>query len=146
MPFSQLAEAALSIMDETIEVYEPELLQTRISILRDTATLYDKVGALESAIDYATGALVNAQTLAKIMAQMPGAPPGMSVQMLQPYYTMLADLKTKAGDDEGAAEAKRLGLKSKLNQGIANRSGKSSGQRSGGGKKSGSSRAGGRRG
>ena len=142
----QANEAALSIMDETIEVYEPELLQTRISILRDTATLYDKVGALESAIDYATGALVNAQTLAKIMAQMPGAPPGMSVQMLQPYYTMLADLKTKAGDDEGAAEAKRLGLKSKLNQGIANRSGKSSGQRSGGGKKSGSSRAGGRRG
>lgn len=43
------------------QVYSPELLQNRISILRDTAILLDKTGQGEAAIDYATGALVNAQ-------------------------------------------------------------------------------------
>lgn len=149
-PAIQAHETALAIMDETIEVYEPELLQTRVAILRDTAMLYDKAGNLESAIDYATGALVNAQTLAKIMATMQGAPPGIGVQMVQPYWMLLSDLKAKAGDAEGAAEAKREALKGRLNQGIANRGGRSTGQRAGSGglKRSaagGSTRAGGRR-
>jgi hypothetical protein len=148
-------ESVLNIMDDTIEVYEPDLLQNRISILRDTAILYDKAGDPATAIDYATGALVNAQTLAKIMAQMPGTPPGMTANMLEPFWFLLAGLKAKAGDAEGAAEAKREALRGKLNQGLASRGGRSAQQRggaSGGGSKqrttangASSTRAGGRR-
>jgi hypothetical protein len=46
-------ETVLGIMDETIEVYDPELLQHRVSVLRDTAVLYDLKGDPESAVDYA---------------------------------------------------------------------------------------------
>lgn len=143
-------ETVLSIMDETIEVYEPELLQNRIAILRDAAVCYDEVGDPVTAVDYATGAVVNAQTLAKIMSAN-GAPRSAGDAMLEPFWMLLADLKTKAGDAEGAAEARREALRGKLNQGIASR-GRSGGgmQRSGGSglkrnSTGGATRAGGRR-
>ena len=143
-------ETVLSIMDETIEVYEPELLQNRIAILRDAAVCYDEVGDPVTAVDYATGAVVNAQTLAKIMTAN-GAPRAAGDAMLEPFWLLLADLKAKAGDADGAAEARREALRGKLNQGIASR-GRSGGgmQRSGGSglKRSsagGATRAGGRR-
>ncbi|KAL4524887.1 hypothetical protein Ndes2526A_g06986 [Nannochloris sp. 'desiccata'] len=116
-------ENVLNIMDDTIEVYEPDLLQNRVAVLRDTAILYDQAGDPATAVDYATGALVNAQTLAKIMAQMPGAPPSMTAGMLEPFWLLLSGLKAKAGDVEGAAEAKREALRGKLNQGLASRGG-----------------------
>lgn len=128
-------ENVLNIMDDTIEVYEPDLLQNRVAVLRDTAILYDKAGDPATAVDYATGALVNAQTLAKIMSQMPGAPPSITAGMLEPFWLLLSGLKAKAGDVEGAAEAKREALRGKLNQGLANRNGrggKASQQRAGG--------------
>jgi Tetratricopeptide repeat len=125
-------EAVLNIMEDTIEVYEPELLQNRVTILRDTAVLYDQAGDPATAVDYATGALVNAQTLAKIMAAMPDTPPGVTVTMLEPFWLLLSALKAKAGDAEGAAEAKREALRGKLNQGLASRGGRSAQQRGGG--------------
>jgi hypothetical protein len=66
-------EGVLGIMDESIQVYSPELLQNRISILRDTAVLLDKVGQTEAAIDYATGAMVNAQV--RRIRALPSHPP-----------------------------------------------------------------------
>ena len=116
-------EAVLNIMDETIEVYEPELLQNRVAILRDTALLYDAAGDPVAALDYAQGALVNAQTLSKIMA---GSGVGLTARtnMLEPFWALLADLKAKTGDAEGAAEAKREALRGKLNQGLAARNGR----------------------
>ena len=143
-------ETVLSIMDETIEVYEPDVLRTRVQILRDTAVLYDEMGEATTAVDYATGALVNAQTLARIMAQMPGAPPAAAGGMLEPFWNLLADLREKSGDKEGAAEARREALKGRVKQTMANRGGRTA-QRSGSsGKRSaaasgGSTRAGGRR-
>ena len=120
----QAHEAVLNIMDNTISVYEPDLLQNRIAILRDTALLYDKKGHPEIAVDYAEGALVNAQTLAKVMASG-GASLATRASMLEPFYLLMADIKTKLGDTEGAAEAKREALRDKLNLGLASRGGRS---------------------
>lgn len=120
----QAHEAVLNIMDNTISVYEPDLLQNRIAILRDTALLYDKKGHPEIAVDYAEGALVNAQTLAKVMASG-GASLASRASMLEPFYLLMADIKTKLGDTEGAAEAKREALRDKLNLGLASRGGRS---------------------
>ncbi|KAL4432400.1 hypothetical protein ABPG77_001699 [Micractinium sp. CCAP 211/92] len=106
-------EQVLAIMDESIQVYSPELLQNRIAILRDVAVLMDKVGQGEAAVDYATGALVNAQTLAGIMM---GQQRSTSHPILEPFYRLLADLKAKIGDEEGAAEARRMLNESKLQQ------------------------------
>ena len=117
-------ESALTIMDETIEVYEPDLLQTRVQILRDTASLYDKAGEPALAVDYATGALVNMKTLVHILEQVPGSNPMTGVAMLEPFYQQLADLKTKAGDVDGAAAAKRDALRARLNAGQASRGGR----------------------
>ena len=144
-------ETVLSIMDETIEVYDPELLQNRVSVLRDTAILYDKKGEVEVALDYAQGALVNAQTLAKLAA--PNAPPGFVGSFMETYWLLLANLKAKAGDSEGAADARRQALRGKLNtsqpHGRGGKPGRS-GARSGGQSKrntsaASSTRAGGRR-
>lgn len=120
-------ETVLNIMDETIEVYEPDVLQNRIAILRDTAVLYDQAGEPETALDYAQGALVNAQTLAKILAPAPAAR-HIRTQMLEPFWLLLADIKGKTGDADGAAEARREALKGKL----ASRNGGASGGGSGG--------------
>lgn len=119
----QAHEAVLNIMDNTIAVYEPDLLQNRVAILRDTAILYDQQGHPEIAVDYAEGALVNAQTLAKIMANS-GVGVAARANMLEPFYNLMADLKTKIGDTEGAAEARREALKGKLNLGLAARGGR----------------------
>lgn len=104
-------EQVLAIMDESIQVYSPELLQNRIAILRDVAVLMDKVGQGEAAVDYATGALVNAQTLAGIMM---GQQRSTSHPILEPFYRLLAELKAKIGDEEGAAEARRMLNEGKL--------------------------------
>ncbi|KAL4430714.1 hypothetical protein ABPG75_005970 [Micractinium tetrahymenae] len=106
-------EQVLAIMDESIQVYSPELLQNRIAILRDVAVLMDKVGQGEAAVDYATGALVNAQTLAGIMM---GQQRSTTHPILEPFYRLLADLKAKIGDEEGAAEARRMLNEGKLHQ------------------------------
>ena len=143
----QAHEAVLNIMDQTISVYEPDLLQNRIAILRDTAVLYDQQGHPEIAIDYAEGAAVNAQTLAKIMAQS-GVPVATRANMMEPFWVLLAELKNKIGDTEGAAAARREALKGKLNLGMAARGGRSSGAPAGRSthKRTGAStRAGGRR-
>jgi hypothetical protein len=131
-------ENVLNMMDDTIEVYEPELLQNRVAILRDTAILYDKAGDPTTALDYATGALVNAQTLSSIMGALPNASPALAAGMLEPFFMLLAGLKAKTGDLEGAAEAskeaaemKRLALVGKMNQGRASRGGKAGGKSSG---------------
>ena len=113
----ELHEQVLGIMDDNIKVYDPDLLQNRIAILRDTAVLLDRVGNPEAAIDYATGALVNAQTLAGILSQQQGAPRASASPMLEPFYALLAELKAKTGDAEGAAEARRAALKGRLSQG-----------------------------
>lgn len=143
-------EQVLAIMDENIQVYSPELLQNRIAILRDVAVLMDKVGQGEAAVDYATGALVNAQTLAGIMQ---GQQRATSHPILEPFYRLLAELKAKTGDEEGAAEAKRMLNESKLHARLA-QGGRQQQQRGGakpgGGKRTSSSgasttRAGGRR-
>jgi hypothetical protein len=110
-------EAVLNMMDDTITTYEPELLQSRVAILRDTAMLYEQAGDPVVALDYAQGALVNAQTLARLMAA--AAAPGSRAAvagMLEPFYLLLAGLKAKVGDAEGAAEARREALRGKLNQ------------------------------
>lgn len=145
-------ETVLNMMDETIQVYEPEMLQNRVSILRDTALLYDQLGDPEGALDYAQGALVNAQTLSKIMAAG-GVSTTVRASMMEPFWLLLADLKAKTGDVDGAAEAKREALRGKLNQGRAARGGRAgaaAGRTSGGGLKraqngAGATRAGGRR-
>lgn len=141
----QAHEAVLNIMDQTISVYEPDLLQNRIAILRDTAVLYDQQGHPEIAIDYAEGAAVNAQTLAKIMAQS-GVPVATRANMMEPFWNLLAELKTKVGDTEGAAAARREALKGKLNLGMAARGGRTSATGRSAHKRTGAStRAGGRR-
>ena len=141
----QAHEAVLNIMDQTISVYEPDLLQNRIAILRDTAILYDQQGHPEIAIDYAEGAAVNAQTLAKIMAQS-GVPVATRANMMEPFWNLLADLKIKVGDTEGAAAARREALKGKLNLGMAARGGRSGATGRSTHKRTGAStRAGGRR-
>lgn len=141
----QAHEAVLNIMDQTITVYEPDLLQNRIAILRDTAILYDQQGHPEIAIDYAEGAAVNAQTLSKIMAQS-GVPVATRANMMEPFWNLLAELKTKVGDTEGAAAARREALKGKLNLGMAARGGRSGATGRSAHKRTGAStRAGGRR-
>lgn len=143
-------ETVLAIMDETIEVYDPELLQNRVSVLRDTAILYDKKDEVDVALDYAQGALVNAQTLAKLAA--PNAPPGFVGSFLETYWILLANLKAKAGDHEGAADARRQALRGKLSTSQQGRGGTKAGKaagRAGQGKRNtsgaSSTRAGGRR-
>jgi hypothetical protein len=142
-------EQVLAIMDESIQVYSPELLQNRIAILRDTAVLLDKVGQAEAAVDYATGALVNAQTLAGIMS---GQQRTTQHPILEPFYRLLADLKEKIGDEAGAAECRRMANAGRLSQRMAAAGGKQQQQRPqkpSGGRKSGTgastARAGGRR-
>ncbi|KAI7836105.1 hypothetical protein COHA_010007 [Chlorella ohadii] len=143
-------EQVLAIMDESIQVYSPELLQNRIAILRDTAVLLDKVGQAEAAVDYATGALVNAQTLAGIMS---GQQRATQHPILEPFYRLLADLKEKIGDEAGAAECRRMANAGRLSQRMAAAGGKQQQQRQqkagAGGRKSGTgastARAGGRR-
>ena len=143
----QAHEGVLSIMDSTIEVYEPDLLQNRIAILRDTAILYDQKGHPDIAIEYAEGALVNAQTLSKIMVPARGGQSARA-KILEPYWHLMAELKMKVGDVAGANEAKREALKGKLNQGMGTRGGRGVGVAPKGLKRAqagASTRAGGRR-
>ncbi|WPT14386.1 hypothetical protein PSENEW3_00000516 [Picochlorum sp. SENEW3] len=143
----QAHEAVLNIMDSTISVYEPDLLQNRIAILRDTAILYDQQGHPEIAIDYAEGACVNAQTLSKIFAQS-GVGAAQRANMMEQFWLLLSELKNKVGDTEGAAAARREALKGKLNLGMAARGGRTGGASAGRAthKRTGAStRAGGRR-
>ena len=109
-------EAVLNIMDATIQVYDPELLQNRVAILKDTAQLYDLQGKPEFGIEYAEGACVNAQTLANIYAQLnENFPLASRIGMLEPFWQLLVDLKTKVGDTKGAQEARRELNKGRLN-------------------------------
>jgi tetratricopeptide (TPR) repeat protein len=126
----QAHEAVLNIMDSTISVYEPDILQNRIAILRDTAILYDQQGHQEIAIDYAEGACVNAQTLAKIFAQS-GVGVAQRANMMEQFWLLLSELKNKVGDTEGAAAARREALKGKLNLGMAARGGRAGGASAG---------------
>ena len=126
----QAHEAVLNIMDSTISVYEPDILQNRIAILRDTAILYDQQGHPEIAIDYAEGACVNAQTLAKIFAQS-GVGVAQRANMMEQFWLLLSELKNKVGDTEGAAAARREALKGKLNLGMAARGGRAGGASAG---------------
>jgi hypothetical protein len=120
-------EAVLNIMDATIQVYDPDLLQNRVAILKDTALLYDLQGHPELAIDYAEGACINAQTLARIYAQAnENFPLASRIGMMEPFWQLLIDLKTKVGDTEGAAAARR-----ELNKGRLNLSGVGQAQRGG---------------
>ena len=54
-----------------------------------------------------------------------GASLATRASMLEPFYLLMADIKTKLGDTEGAAEAKREALRDKLNLGLASRGGRS---------------------
>ena len=119
-------EAVLNIMDATIQVYDPDLLQNRVAILKDTAQLYDLQGHPETAIDYAEGACINAQTLARIYAQSETFPLPSRIGMLEPFWQLLVDLKTKVGDTEGAAAARR-----EINRGKASLTGANQGARGG---------------
>ena len=119
-------EAVLNIIDATIQVYDPDLLQNRVAILKDTAQLYDLQGHPEMAIDYAEGACINAQTLARIYAQSETFPLPSRIGMLEPFWQLLVDLKTKVGDTEGAAAARR-----EINRGKASLTGASQGARGG---------------
>ena len=108
-------EAVLNIMDATIQVYDPERLQNRVAILKDTAQLYDLQGQPEVAVEYAEGACVNAQTLARIYATTENFPLASRIGMLEPFWQLLIDLKTKIGDSEGAAKALRERNKGRMN-------------------------------
>lgn len=144
-------EEALQLMDNNIEVYEPDMLQNRVALLRDLARLCDAVDEHEAASQYAEGAAVNAQLLVNVLAQAGAAPKSQFGNMLEPFYTTLAEMRAKAGDQEGAAEARREALKCKMQSGMANRGGRQgSMQRSGTRKRStqggqATGRAGGRR-
>ena len=118
-------EAVLNIMDATIQVYDPERLQNRVAILKDTAQLYDLQGQPEVAIEYAEGACVNAKTLGRIYAaSSENFPLASRIGMMEPFWQLLIDLKTKVGDTEGAALARR-----ELNKGKMNLTGAGQGQR-----------------
>jgi hypothetical protein len=67
------------------------------------------------AIDYADGACVNAQTLARIYGNNENFPLASRIGMMEPFWLLLIDLKTKVGDTKGAAAARRELNKGKLN-------------------------------
>jgi hypothetical protein len=67
---------------------------------------------------------VNAQTLAKLAA--PTVPRGFVGNFLEPYWLLLANVKAKMGDTEGAAEARREALRGKLSATTQGRGGKAS--------------------
>jgi len=107
---ANLHEQVIEAMDATIEVYEPEVLKHRINILYDCSRMLSGLGNNEEALDYAEGALANAQTLMSVVATGPAA----AVAYLEQFYALCAEMRSRNGDEEGSAELQKMILKGRL--------------------------------
>ena len=107
---ANLHEQVIEAMDATIEIYEPEVLKHRINILYDCSRMLSALGNNEEALDYAEGALANAQTLMSVVATGPAA----AVAYLEQFYALCAEMRSRNGDEEGSAELQKMILKGRL--------------------------------
>lgn len=141
---ANLHETVIDLMDKNFEVYDPEMLQNRITILRDCAQILSRLGQHELAVDYGDGALNNAIQLMHVT----NISPAQAANYLEQFYILASVLHAKVGDEEGAKEMRRSALKGRVI--AANPNSQKSGVRTGGrGKKAttnaATQRAGGRR-
>uniref|UniRef100_A0A1D1ZXS4 Uncharacterized protein n=1 Tax=Auxenochlorella protothecoides TaxID=3075 RepID=A0A1D1ZXS4_AUXPR len=100
----------LAILDG-FRAYELPMVQHRVLLLRASAEALDQLGETGTAVDYANQALLQAQALVKV-----GSEPHQraAAAALEPLFTLVAELKEKTGDKEGAKKARRSMLQARL--------------------------------
>ncbi|KAL6766692.1 hypothetical protein ACKKBG_A36995 [Auxenochlorella protothecoides x Auxenochlorella symbiontica] len=100
----------LAILDG-FRAYELPMVQHRVLLLRASAEALDQLGETGTAVDYANQALLQAQALVKV-----GSEPQQraAAAALEPLFTLVAELKEKTGDKEGAKKARRSMLQARL--------------------------------